>query len=119
MVSGRTVNFMVKENFFLRMGHIIWGLLFKVLRMVRDGIVIIMVVCMKGIYRTMKPMDWEFITIHSKDMNTTVNGKMMSHMVKEKKSSKMAHIIKENSFMESNQEWVIMFVILGFIRDNF
>lgn len=100
MVSGKIVNFMVKDNSFFKMGHIIWGRLSKVLPMVKGGIVIIMAVYMKARYRTIKPTDWEFIMTLSKDMSIMASGKMMFHTEKENKSSKMVHIMKANFFME-------------------
>jgi hypothetical protein len=53
-----------------------------------------------------------------KDISTTVNGKMMFRMEKERKNSKMGHITKGISFMASNQESVTMSVILGYTKEN-
>ena len=53
-----------------------------------------------------------------KDISTTVNGKMMFRMEKERKNSKMGHITKGISFMVSSRESVTMSVILGYTKEN-
>lgn len=68
--------------------------------MVKEDTAIIMDVCIKAKLKTMRPMDSGFIMILFKDTNTMESGKMTYLMEKEKKSSKMAHIMRETFFME-------------------
>lgn len=101
------------------MDHIITELFKMGMLMGKAVISIIMVAFMKETFSTIKLMEMEHIMILSKHINIMDSGKMTLLMEKEKKNSKMDHIMKEISLKESNQDLVIMFAILGFLRDNF
>jgi hypothetical protein len=104
MDNGNKINLMEKDNFFFKMDHIILELFYKVLHMDKVDIYTIMDVFIKEILKIIKQMDLELILILFKNINILDNGKMMYHMEKENKNSKMDPITKEDSFKEQKME---------------
>lgn len=91
---------MEKASFILRMVRIIKGLLRMVLLQVKEGIFIIMGVCMRVVLLKIRPLGMARIMTHFKVTVTKVNGSKMFPQDKESKNSLMAHIMKGNSKTE-------------------
>lgn len=110
---------MEKGSSFFKMAPITWASFLKELHMEKEDIAITTDAYIKEKLKIIKLMELEYIMIHSKAINTMENGRMISPTVKENKNSKTDRIMKDSSFMESNQGSDIMYATQEFMKESF